>query len=299
MSAQGLVRRLALLTIGWFIAQPAVALAFNIPNSPASYVNDYSSTLSTDEIKNLDGWLASYKQSSTNEIAVVMIKSLDGEAIEDLAVRIFEKWGIGQKDKDNGVLLLVAKDDHRLRIEVGYGLEGALTDGEAGEIIRNNIAPKFQKNDYYGGLSDGLRAVMTEVSGEVNPSAPTPTSQKSLAQKIESVLIASLVGVTVISYVLAYLARSKHYWLGGVGGGFLGGVLGLLVGGIVAAIIALVTLGAVGLFLDWVLSRVYHRAGKTSWMKSWGGFYGGGGGSGGFGGFGGGGSGGGGASGSW
>jgi uncharacterized protein len=123
------------------------------------FVNDYTNTLSPDWLKKTDQLVKSVEADTTCEIAVAVIKSLNGAPIEEYTVKLFEKWGIGKKDKDNGALLLVAIADRKLRIEVGYGLEGVVTDVEAKSIIDNVIVPRFKLNDYNTGIYNGVAAI--------------------------------------------------------------------------------------------------------------------------------------------
>ena len=205
-----------------------------------------------------------------------------------------------------GLLLLIAVDDHKLRIEVGYGLEGALTDGESGDIIRNVIAPKFRANDYDGGISDGVDAIIAQLNGTAPAPSSTPSSQEGGSSWItNSIGFLVFAGIALLTHTLAFLGRSKRIAAGGIGGGVIGGLSGLAVGrGIIGLLVGAFGLGLFGLFLDWILSRTFNSSthpARHSWITSRGGFYGGpssGGGSD-FGGFGGGSSGGGGASGSW
>ncbi len=146
-----------------FIALFLVPLLFFVSNvqanhipAPTGYVNDFAGVLTSEQKNTLENFLKEYEQKTTNEIAVAIVKSLQGGEIEDFTVRTFEEWKIGKRGKDNGLLFLAAIDDRQMRIEVGYGLELYLTDGEAGEIIRNVIAPEFKKGNYYKGINDGI-----------------------------------------------------------------------------------------------------------------------------------------------
>lgn len=128
-------------------------------------VTDNAQILSPETRQSLTETLKEHEDRTTNQIAVLTIPTLDGENIEEYAVRVFDAWKLGQKGKDNGILIIVVPDDHRMRIEVGYGLEPILTDGMAGEIIRTVMTPKFKNNDYDGGITDGARAVITVLEG--------------------------------------------------------------------------------------------------------------------------------------
>ena len=138
------------------------------------YVNDYAEIISPAVETKLETRLESFTASTGNELAVVTLKSLEGDTVENTAVALFEQWGIGQKDKDNGVLLLVVPNERELKIEVGYGLEPVLTDSRAGTIIRDVITPKFKENDYDSGITDGVEAILAVLAGqEITQSAGT------------------------------------------------------------------------------------------------------------------------------
>lgn len=130
------------------------------------YVTDNTGTLSDTEISGLRQKLQNFYKSTSTQIVVYMTGSLGSESLEDVSQNIAEKNGIGKKGKNNGVLLFIAKSDRKLRIEVGYGLEGALPDAVSDQIIRKIITPKFKKNDYFGGISDGVDAIMAATIGE-------------------------------------------------------------------------------------------------------------------------------------
>ena len=263
--------------------------------TPSGFINDYAELLTSEEQQTLEATLNQFKQESGTEIAVMTIPSLEGDPIEDYAVRLFEEWGIGDKEKDNGLLLLIAKDDRAVRIEVGYGLEGTINDAKAGRIIREIIAPRFQQEQY----ADGITAAVTTLMGEIkqDPAHSLPPEEpaqlpKNIGQFFPLLFI-------FLMYIGSFLARSKRWWPGGVIGALGGGIAGSLFGSWIAGALGL---GVLGLLLDYVLSKNYQsRAARglpTTWWGSGGGFRGGFGG-GGFGGFGGGMSGGGGASGRW
>ncbi len=139
--------------------------------SYSGFVNDYTNTL-TEEWKVKTEQLAANVESQTScEIAVAVIDNLNGISIEEYAVGLFNKWGVGKKDKDNGVLLLVAMADHKLRIEVGYGLEGTITDLEAKDIIDNVIVPRFKENNYNSGIYNGVVAIANKIYEEEGKAA--------------------------------------------------------------------------------------------------------------------------------
>jgi uncharacterized protein len=130
---------------------------------PSGRIADLANVIDEATEADLDRRLDELEQKTTSEIAVVTVRSLDGAPVEDYAVRLFKEWGIGQASSDNGVLVLVAPNEREIRIEVGYGLEGVLPDGLAGQIIRDNFIPRFRDNDYSGGIRDGVGRVIEVV----------------------------------------------------------------------------------------------------------------------------------------
>jgi uncharacterized protein len=137
-----------------------------IPELWGTHVHDEANILSQSTIDKLENLLIAYEDSTTNQIAILIIPSLDGDVLEEYSLRVAEKWKLGDETKDNGALLLIAVNDHKMRIETGYGLEGALTDAVCSRIIRNEIAPKFRQNDFDGGVAAGINAIISAIGGE-------------------------------------------------------------------------------------------------------------------------------------
>lgn len=131
-----------------------------------SRVNDYGSMLAPSTEQQLESVLAILEQEESTQLAILTISSLKGENLEDFSLRVAEKWLLGQEGLDNGGLLLIAQDERKIRIEVGYGLEGSLTDLIAGRIIRNTITPQFRKGNFDQGVIDGVSAMISAVKGE-------------------------------------------------------------------------------------------------------------------------------------
>jgi uncharacterized protein len=130
---------------------------------PTGRVNDFAGVLDASVEGEIDQLLAELERKTTSEVAVAVVKSLDGMSVEEYANRMFKAWGVGQAKQDNGVLVLVAPTEREMRIEVGYGLEGVLPDGLAGQIIREQFTPRFREDDYSGGIRDGVRRVVEVV----------------------------------------------------------------------------------------------------------------------------------------
>jgi uncharacterized protein len=129
----------------------------------STMVNDFTGTLDSGWKSSIEDLCIKVRNETGAEIGVAVISDLQGITIEEYAVKLFEKWGVGKADKDNGVLLLVSMQERKVRIEVGYGLEGVITDLEAGNIINDIIVPRFKENDYNAGVYDGVYALASEI----------------------------------------------------------------------------------------------------------------------------------------
>jgi uncharacterized protein len=145
------------------IAAPAAA----VPYLTGRVVDD-AGVLGTEARERIEALLKAHEERTTNQVVVLTVPSLGGDSIEGFAEQVFRGWALGRRDKDNGVLVVVATGDRRMRIEVGYGLEGALTDSMAGSIIRNAMAPRFKADDYPGGVEAGVRAILGALEGDAS-----------------------------------------------------------------------------------------------------------------------------------
>jgi uncharacterized protein len=287
-------RYFALLSLFLF---PVFVVAFIVPEKPTGFVQDYAKILSAEQITAIETKLSSFEKNTTNEIAVVTIPSLDGDIIENVAQEIFTKWGIGKKDKNNGVLLLISLTDRKTRIHIGYGVEGDLTDLGTSYIQQDVITPAFRAGDYYAGINGAVDKMIEALSG--NNIVPADYSSKpKFNVNWEWVVI---VGFILLQWGGAILARSKSWWAGGIVGALVG-VVGFFFFSVVAGIVLIVILIPLGLLFDYIVSKSYGKYKSGGGMPPWflgGGGFGGGSSGGGFGGFGGGSSGGGGSSSSW
>ena len=140
--------------------------AQEIPELWGIRIHDEAKVLSHETIDRLESELTAYEDSTSNQIAILIISTLGETPLEEYSLKVAEKWKLGQAGKDNGALLLIAVNDHKIRIEVGYGLEGVLTDAVTSRIIRNEIAPRFRKNDFDGGVTAGVHAMLGAIGGE-------------------------------------------------------------------------------------------------------------------------------------
>ncbi|MEJ2095674.1 MAG: YgcG family protein [Deltaproteobacteria bacterium] len=288
--------RWALIWLAAIFLWPAAPVAANALEVPAlkARVNDYAQMISPATERRLEQSLQDFEASQSTQIAVLTIPSLQGESIENFSIRVAESWKIGQKEKDNGAILVIARKDRKLRIEVGYGLEGRLTDLIAGRIIRQIITPAFREGNYDLGILNGVQAMMSAVEGEFEAvPAHAPTERTGGFSGF-------LIPLIVFAFLIIQLGRVARM-LGIVAGGVMLPIFsGLFFN---SGLLLLLLMIPAGLLAGFVLSLIGAALQSTS--RGRGGIYfggfGGGSGGGGFGGFsgGGGGFGGGGASGSW
>jgi uncharacterized protein len=186
-------------------------------------VVDQTATLSSSDVASLEQTLKEFEARKGSQVAVLIVPTTDGEAIEQFSIRVAEAWKIGRKKVDDGAILVVAKNDRELRIEVGYGLEGALNDATTKRIIDEIIAPKFRSGDFAGGISSGVDRILRVIDGET---LPAPVQQEQGADLLDQ--LGSLSPFLIFgAFVLSAMLRTM-----------LGRLLGsLATGGIVAALI--------------------------------------------------------------
>jgi uncharacterized protein len=186
-------------------------------------VTDLTQTLSQAEQAQLEQKLAAFEAKKGSQIALLIVPSTQPEEIEQYAIRVVDKWKIGREKSDDGVLLLIAKDDRKLRIEVGYGLEGAIPDLYAKRIISEVIGPKFKQGDFYGGIDSGLDKIIGLVDGEALPAPGTPEFN---GMGVMDILPMLLFGGLITGLILRSIFGT---FLGSVlNGGLMGGFVALL-----------------------------------------------------------------------
>jgi uncharacterized protein len=262
-------------------------------------VNDYAQMISPQTERQLDAALADVERSDSTQIVVLTVPSLEGQPIEEFSLQAAEQWGIGQKKTDNGALLVVAKNDRKIRIEVGYGLEGRLTDLTAGRIIRNVIGPQFKNGRFDQGIVDGVAAMVAAVKGEYTAPEAPPNAGRGQGHGAPSPF-----ALIVLLFLLSAVGRVNRF-MGGAAGAVLAPIAGLLFFNLgFLIILALIPIGfAAGLLISLFGPPLSYSHGTSRLRNTtfWGGGFGGGGGGFSGGGFsgGGGGFGGGGASGGW
>ncbi len=190
------------------------------PNNINKQVNDWGDLLSSTQERQLEQALRNYENESSNQIVLATFPSLEGESLEDVSERMFSTWNLGQSGKDNGVLLSIFKKERKIRIEVGYGLEGALPDITAGKIIRNEITPYFKEGRWYEGIVSGLQGIIQATTGEYKGTGPRRRSERRQNS--------SPLGIIFPLVIFLLLGRGR---MGGLGGFFLGSMLGSAMGG--------------------------------------------------------------------
>ena len=282
------------------LAQPAAWEAADalkpVPQLTAR-VTDLTATLSDAERSALESKLAAFEDKTGAQMAVLLVPTTQPEPVETYAIRVADAWKVGRKGRDDGVLLVVAKNDRRLRLEVGYGLEGAIPDAIARRIVSEDIAPKFRDGHYAAGIDAGVDRVVAIVEKGELPPPQKRTSRGVRTVSWEMMALLALVVVPAAGGILKAIFGK----LGGatVGAGLAGGITWLVLGSVALAIGAAVIAWIAILLVGGVGSAVSGRRGGGVWLPGGGGWGGGGGiGGGGWSG-GGGGFGGGGASGGW
>ena len=197
-------------------------LAIEVPLLTAR-VNDTAGMLSAATRQQLEGVLARLEQTDSTQIVILTIPTLGGEVLEEFSIKVLDQWKIGQKGLDNGAMLLIAKNDRKIRIEVGYGLEGSLTDLMAGRIIRNVIVPQFKAGNFDQGVIDGVQEMINVVRGEYQASDKVP-SGRGQPQKDSPFGFGGLIALLFFTSMLGRLRRP----LGVIAGGVLAPLAGAL-----------------------------------------------------------------------
>ncbi len=183
--------------------------------SPVGAVNDFAQVIPADQAQDLENYLDDFQGKTGNAIVIVTLPSVEGADVDQAAVELFQAWGIGQKGKDNGILILASIKDRRARIEVGYGLEGVITDADAGDILRQQVYPYFKQQQYGQGLSNAAHAAAQLIQGGAEGQ---PQGNEAGSPPIGEVIKTIIIIAIVLLYLLIRI-RFGGWW----GGGFYGG----------------------------------------------------------------------------
>lgn len=218
------------LLLGFMVLLWGLAHAKELPQkpSPPTLVNDFAGVLSSDEVRSLEDKLRTYYDTTSTQIAIVIEKSLEGEDAFDYSVRLAEAWGIGEKGKNNGVLIYVATDDRKVRIQNGYGMEGTITDALSKRIIEEQIKPNFRSGNYYQGLDEATTVVIQAAAGEYVNDRPARSADKP---PVWVIILVIIVVIIIFGKRGGGRGRGPFYGSGPFfgtfgGGGFSGGGFG-------------------------------------------------------------------------
>lgn len=245
----------------------AAGYALDVPPLTGRIV-DRAGLLPPDLTASLSAELAAHEQRTGNQIALLTLPSLEGEPLEEFSHRVATAWKLGQRDIDNGVLVLVVPNDRRVRIEVGYGLEGTLTDAAASRIIRHEMIPRFRAGDFPGGIAAGLRAIMGTIEGTYTaPEKPERRVRAEGGGTWELFLIAVLIGAFIGGPLLGGQLKGT--------GSLVSGLLAFMIAlpaGLVLALVAAILAIIVALILAWLFSRTRFsgRRRRDWWDRGWG-----------------------------
>jgi uncharacterized protein len=222
-TASRVLARLAQLLLALSLWVPATAFALEVPPLRA-HVNDEADMLSPGAEAALEQKLTAYEQRSQQQFALLTIDSLDGDALEDFSIRVVEAWKLGKKGKDDGLLLLVVKNDRKLRIEVGYGLEGDVTDAFSARVIRNVLTPALRAGKAEQGIDQAFDVLMKKASGEAVPAAAVAPPRKQQRQGPSPFSLVVL-ALFLLPFLLPLIfaggrgrGRGAGFLIGGLGG---------------------------------------------------------------------------------
>ncbi|MGN6309872.1 MAG: TPM domain-containing protein [Xanthobacteraceae bacterium] len=287
------IKTVAAALLAFMLCWAVVAVADVAVPPLTGRVVDQTGTLTSEQIATLDGTLQSFEQRKGSQIAVLIVPTTEPETIEQFSIRVAEAWKIGRKKIDDGAILVVAKDDRRLRIEVGYGLEGALTDVTSKRIIDEIITPKFRQGDFAGGISVGVDRMIGVIDGEPLPEPKRQQQSTNIFDNLESI------GPVAFFAVLVFGGIFRSIFGRLLGAAVTGGLVGLAIWFLAGTLAVAAIIGAIAFVFTLIGDSVVSSGGgRGGWSGGSGGGWSGGSSGGGFSG-GGGSFGGGGASGRW
>jgi len=242
------------------------AHALDVPKLQG-YVNDYANIISPSAKAGLENELRSFEQSDSTQIVILTIPSLEGDAIEDFGIKVAESWKIGQKGKDNGIIFIVSKNDRKMRVEVGRGLEGKLTDLMSGRIIDLVVKPRFKRGDFDGGFIAGVSSLIDATRGEFKADGNHHPQKHEASSRFVTFLIFG-------AFLMLFLGSISRI-LGGISGAIgLPAIVYLTFASVGPVILIILALGGLilGIFLPILFSSGGHYRGGGFWPG--GGYYG-------------------------
>jgi uncharacterized protein len=267
------ISRATAVLLALFLCWAQAALADVAVPELKGRVVDVTNTLNAGDIASLNDRIHSFEQRKGSQIAILIVPTTEPETIEQYSIRAAETWKIGRKKIDDGALLVIAKNDHKLRIEVGYGLEGALTDVTARRIIDEVIAPRFKESDFAGGINEGLTRMIGVIDGEP---LPAPKPEATHPSELPYFLLNPFNPVTII-FVLAVSGISRRILGRLVGSGVAGGVIAALVWYVLGSIAIGVVAGGIISLLTFIADPSWatnqggggRRRGSDGWSGGW------------------------------
>lgn len=200
---------------GWLLSGTAFA-KLQIPAAPPfdRPIVDQTKTLSNEDVSRISNLIKAERQKKSLQIGVLMIDTLgNDDSLEEYSLKVARQWGIGDKKKSNGVLLLIAKNDRKMRIEVGNGMEGSLTDARASQIIRNTIAPKFRSGDYAGGVEAGVKRIIDAAEGR--NLSDSDMDGESIVSILFIVIFITIIVIAILKGNGSNGSRRRYWWLAG------------------------------------------------------------------------------------
>jgi uncharacterized protein len=253
------LRRPLMLTVAIILLTCSCVHALNVPPLRGR-VNDLAGMLTLGEAQQLEEQLRTFEEQTTHQIVVLTLSSLQGDALEDFSIRVVDAWKIGQKGNDNGVLFLIARDDRKIRIEVGYGLEGILPDAIANRIIQDVIVPRFREQNFAGGIHSGIAALIQTVQGE-QISANLQEHDVS-ANRVFSIVVLLFAGTVLFGVVVGF-GQPTPVRAGAIGA-LVAAVVGIPVISIVGGLFWVIGM-CIGAMASMSAVKFAHRA----WGRSW------------------------------
>jgi uncharacterized protein len=255
------------LLLGWVFP----ALADVVVPPLVGRVVDQTGTLSTNDVSSLNQTIRSFEARKGSQLAVLIVPTTDGEAIEQFSLRVAEAWKIGRKKIDDGVLLVIAKNDRHLRIEVGYGLEGALTDVTSKRIIDEIITPRFRNSDFSGGISAGVDRIIGIVDGEKLPAPEPPHWQPSTRSFDPGDLFNPFLLIPVLLFGGALRLMLGRLLGSGVAGGLVALIAWFFFGSLILALLVGLVSSVLVMFSDAITTPSSGGRSGRSGSSGWGG----------------------------
>lgn len=245
-------------------------MALDVPPKPPLQrpVVDTSNTLTPKQIDEISAVINQTRQEKDYQIGVLIVPALENQVLEDFSLNVARTWGIGDKT-NNGVLLLAVKDDRLIRIEVGTGLEGDLTDAESGQIIRDVIAPEFRKGNYQQGIQKGVVSIKAQVEKTTDPNLAGQAKSNNSSIFSKALMALFTLGAIVLPWFASLLARSRSWWAGGIVGSGIGFVMVLNSGWAHGGINTIIMFCIYGLLFDYAISKNYYNKTTNGDTPSW------------------------------